>query len=343
MSIVRAKAPLRLGLAGGGTDVSPFCDEYGGCVLNVTIDRSAMASVAPRTDGLVVFNATDLQRTDSVEAARALAVDVGLPLHRAVYNRMIAQFNGGRPAPLTMTTSVDCPPGSGLGSSSALVVAMVAALREVFSAPLGEYEVARLAFEIERRDLGLNGGRQDQYAAVFGGFNFMEFGANERVIVNPLRIKPAIANELEASLLLCYSGASRDSARIIDAQTASVAAGGASLEAMHTLKAEAVAMKEALLFGRVDMMAEILQRGWLAKKGTSSAVSNPQIEALFDVAMANGALAGKASGAGGGGFVLFLAPPDLRPGLARALSANTQGSVEPCRFTDEGVAVWRVG
>jgi D-glycero-alpha-D-manno-heptose-7-phosphate kinase len=161
MLTVRAKAPLRLGLAGGGTDVSPYCDEHGGCVLNVTIDRSAMASITLRDDDRVVFNAVDLGRTDECAAAPELPAGQGLGLHRAAYNRMIRQFNGARPLPLTLTTHVDCPPGSGLGSSSALVVAMVAAFRELLGAPLGEYDTARLAFEIERRDLGLAGGRQD--------------------------------------------------------------------------------------------------------------------------------------------------------------------------------------
>ena len=341
MLTVRAKAPLRLGLAGGGTDVSPYCDEHGGCVLNVTIDRSAMASVTLRDDDRVAFHAVDLGRDDQVAAAPALPTDEGLALHRAVYNRMIGQFNGGRPLPLTLTTHVDCPPGSGLGSSSALVVAMVAAMGGALGAPLGEYDMARLAFEIERRDLGLAGGRQDQYAATFGGFNFIEFGAAERVIVNPLRVKASAANELEASLALYYMGASRDSARIIDAQIADVAAGGRSLEAMHTLKAEAIAMKEALLLGRIDQIADLIRKGWEAKKETSTAVSNPAIERAFAVAEANGALAGKVSGAGGGGFILFVVRPDQRVTLMRALADTGVGSAELFRFTHDGVAVWR--
>jgi D-glycero-alpha-D-manno-heptose-7-phosphate kinase len=341
MLTVRAKAPLRLGLAGGGTDVSPYCDEHGGSVLNVTIDRSALASVTLRDDGQVAFHAVDLGREDACAAEIPLSTDTGLALHRAAYNRMIAQFNGGRPLALTLTTHVDCPPGSGLGSSSALVVAMVAALGEVLGAPLGEYDMARLAFDIERRDLGLAGGRQDQYAATFGGFNFIEFGADERVIVNPLRVKRSTADELEASLALYYMGASRDSAAIIDAQIADVAAGGRSLEAMHTLKAEAIAMKEAVLLGRIDQIAQLLRKGWEAKKATSSAVSNPAIERAFAVAEANGALAGKVCGAGGGGYLVFVVPPERRPSLMRALEAGGEGVSELFHFTHEGVSVWR--
>lgn len=339
--IVRARAPLRLGLAGGGTDVSPYCDEFGGCVLNVTIDLSAFASVALRNDDRVEFKAVDMECDEICAAESNLPIEGRLILHRAVYNRMIQDYAGGRPVALTLTTHVDAPPGSGLGSSSALVVAMVEAMRELLRAPLGEYDVARVAFEIERRDLGLNGGRQDQYAATFGGFNFIEFGAQDRVVVNPLRIKEGTANELESSMLLYHTGASRASARIIDAQSASVIAGGASLEAMHNVKAEAVMMKEALLLGRVEQIAAILRRGWEAKKATSPAVSNPEIEDVFEVAERHGALAGKVSGAGGGGFMLFVVPPEKKPGLGRALSALQRGTVTSCRFTREGVHVWR--
>ena len=342
MSVIRARAPLRLGLAGGGTDVSPFADLHGGLVLNATIDKYAFASVELTDNGTVEFVSTDLQQSETLDVG-VLSTDSGLRLHRGVYNRMMKDFNGGAPIGLRMTTYVESPLGSGLGSSSALVVAMVEALRELLGAPLGEYEVALLAFNIERKDLGLNGGRQDQYAATFGGFNFMEFGKGDRIVVNPLRISKATVNELEASLVLYYTGASRESATIIDNQTNAVAAGGATLDAMHQLKTEATQMKEALLFGDLDRMADILERGWQAKKKTSTAVSNPLIERLFALAMASGARAGKVSGAGGGGFMIFLVDPSRRANLIRALEADDAGQVEPCRFTEDGAMAWRPG
>lgn len=339
--IVRARAPLRLGLAGGGTDVSPYCDTFGGAVLNATIDRFAFASIQPRDDGRIVFRATDLQAAEEHAAAERLPDDEGLRLHRGVYNRMVSEFGGGRPMGLTLTTYVESPLGSGLGSSSALVVAMVEAFRETLNAPLGEYDVARIAFEVERIELALNGGRQDQYAATFGGFNFIEFSAGERVVVNPLRIKQSVVRELEASIVLFSTGASRESARIIDQQAASVSAGGAGLDAMHRVKAEAIAMKEALLFGRVRDMAEILNRGWEAKKETSAAISNPQIERVYAAAKAEGALAGKVSGAGGGGFMVFLVEPERRAAVLRRLSAEPGCETSVCRFTADGAATWR--
>jgi D-glycero-alpha-D-manno-heptose-7-phosphate kinase len=252
MPVVRSRAPLRLGLAGGGSDVSPYCDTFGGAVLNATIDRYATATFEARTDGKIVLISQDTDVVEEMPVVASLPVkESRLVLHRGVYNRMIRDYNGGQAVALTLTTHVESPMGSGLGSSSALVVAMVQLLAQVLRAPLGEYEVARLAYDIERIDLGFAGGRQDQYAAAFGGFNFLELYKNELVIVNPLRIKPHVIWELEASLLLVFTGASRESSNIISTQTQTVSAGGKSLEAMHQLKAEAVAMKEALLFGRI--------------------------------------------------------------------------------------------
>jgi D-glycero-alpha-D-manno-heptose-7-phosphate kinase len=339
--VIRARAPLRLGLAGGGTDLSPFCDEFGGAVINATIDRYAFASFAPRTDGAVVFEATDIDKVDACDAGRPIDAADGLRLHRGVYNRMVRDFADGRPQPMSIVTNVESPLGSGLGSSSALVVALVTLLAEVFSAPLGEYEIAHLAYEIERLDLQLQGGRQDQYAAAFGGFNFIEFGADDRVVVNPLRIGGATIYELESSLVLYFTGASRQSAAVIDDQVRNVREGGSALEAMHLLKQEAVTMKEALLFGRIGDVARIMQRGWEAKRATSSVVSNADIERVFDAAMNAGALGGKVSGAGGGGFLMFVVDPLRRAAVMSALDGLGSGFVTSARFTSEGAISWR--
>ncbi len=337
----RARAPLRLGLAGGGTDLSPYCDQYGGAVLNVTIDRYAFASVIPRHDNRVCFISDDTGVEESFEVDEPLSA-AKLLLHRGVYQRMMADFNGGQREPMTVRTTVDAPAGSGLGSSSALVVALVDALRVVLGAPLGPYDVARLAFDIERIDLALSGGRQDQYAAAFGGLNFIEFLAQERVIVNPLRASDAIINEFECSLVTCFSGRSRQSAEIIDRQTAGLKTADArTVEAMDRLKYDAIEMKRALLVGSIPRMAEIMNDSWKAKQATATGVSTARIDELFDVAMKSGAQAGKVSGAGGGGFMFFIVPPENRYNLMHALN-EAGGQATPVKFITRGSETWHL-
>jgi D-glycero-alpha-D-manno-heptose-7-phosphate kinase len=216
--IIRARAPLRLGLAGGGTDVSPFSDEHGGCVLNATIDLYAQAILEPRDDGRVSFSAQDREEEVELTADADMPDAEPLRLHRGIYRRIVRQFNGGKPLSLKLTTFADAPAGSGLGTSSTMVVCILQAYSEWLQLGLGEYDIAHLAFEIERIELGLAGGKQDQYAAAFGGFNFIEFGAADRVLVNPLRVKDWVINELEASTILYYTGQSRESAHIIQEQ-----------------------------------------------------------------------------------------------------------------------------
>lgn len=336
---MRARAPLRLGLAGGGTDLSPYCDTYGGAILNVTIDRYAHAFIGPATDG-VNLHAADLDVRERFNAREAL--DEGrLQLHRAVHQRFMRDLFDGEWINLSVTTSVDSPPGSGLGSSSALVVALVEAYRSYFDVPMDPYQVARLAFEIERVDLGLAGGRQDQYAAAFGGVNFIEFLADDRVIVNPLRVGQNVLDELETSLVICFSGQSRESSSIIESQQRGmVAADNKTIEAMHTLKEDAIAMKAALLSGQLGVMADILNRSWAAKKRTAPGIQTEAIGHLQTVGMAAGARASKVSGAGGGGFIMFLAPPEQRQGVIQAL--NNKGSrASAVKFTQNGAESWR--
>jgi len=339
---VRARAPLRLGLAGGGSDVSPYCDEYGGLVLNATIDKYAYAIVETFTDDRLELVAADQQQEWRGIATRELDTSGTLGLHRAVYNRIVRDFNGGEPIALRLTTFSDAPAGSGLGSSSTLVVAMIKAFQELLGLSLGDYEVAHLAYEIERFDAGLSGGKQDQYAATFGGFNFMEFYGDNRVIVNPLRVKTWIISELEATILLYFTGVSRESARIIDEQRANFERkDGPTLEAMHRLKDEAVVMKEAILTGDFDLMAKSFRESWIAKKRIAKTVSNRDIDRTFELAVEAGATAGKVSGAGGGGFIMLLVTPARRMDVTRALAA-AGGQVMNCHFTKNGTQGWRV-
>jgi len=339
--IIRARSPLRLGLAGGGTDVSPYCDQFGGAVLNVTIDLYAYAIIEPADDGRVVVSAPDIEGRGEIGDDGAPAGP--LILHRAVYRRFVSQFNGGRPLPCRITTFCDAPPGSGLGTSSTMVVALVKAFAVWLNLALGDYEIAHLAFEIERQDAALSGGRQDQYAATFGGVNFMEFFSRQKVIVNPLRINNWILAELETSLVLFDSGVSRASARIIQEQTDNLRNNsGGTLAALHEIKADAIRMKEHLLKGDFKSFAAVMRESWDAKKRLADAVSNPQIDATIEAAMAAGALAGKISGAGGGGIISLLVAPERRVEVIRALRRR-QGNVLPCHLTRRGTDCWKIG
>lgn len=338
--ITRSRAPLRLGLAGGGTDLSPYCDEFGGAVLNWTIDRFAYAFIERRTDGKVEFWAKDIGVSEILEPSQV--AQSKLLLHRGVYQRIASIYPQLNALSVTVTTTVDAPPGSGLGSSSALVVALVDAFRTHLGLQLGPYDVARLAYEIERVDLALSGGRQDQYAATFGGPNFIEFFSDNRVVVSPLRVHRRIIAELETSLVTCFSGRSRDSAAIIDQQTSRMSnPADRAVDAMHRLKADAHSMMRALIEGDIEQIAAILNRSWESKKATASAVSNPRLEELFDLARANGAIGGKVSGAGGGGFMMLVVPPEDRLQLIEALNA-ANAVAGPVKFVDTGCEAWQV-
>ena len=338
---IRARAPLRLGLAGGGTDLSPYCDQHGGAILNATIARYAYAHLSFRDDRRLCFMAHDINHEDIVPLAAELPLDSGLILHRAVHNRIARDFLDGRIHAVTVTSTVDAPPGSGLGASSALVVALVEAYRAAFGLPLGRYDVARLAFEIERNDLGLAGGRQDHYAAAFGGVNFMEFLPGDRVIVNPLRIANSYLCEFEASLIVCFTSQSRASAIIQDQVKAATENDRGAVEAMHQLKSDAVDMKQALLGGNIRQVAEVLNRSWRAKRRTSKSVSNAKIEEIFELGLKNGAVAGKISGAGGGGFLMFITDPEHRYRLVSAL--NESGApASSVQFTEGGAESWAI-
>jgi len=340
--IIRARAPLRLGFGGGGTDVSPYCDTYGGYVLNATIDRYAYAVIKVLDTNVVRFIATDLQKQQELPLASSYVLDQYLDLHKAVYNEIVKNYNFNKSLSIEVTTFCDAPAGSGLGSSSTLVVAMVRAYMELLNLPLDDYTIAQLAYKIERIDCGQLGGRQDQFSATFGGFNFMEFYAENRAVVNSLRIKNWIICELEASLILFYTGVSRESAKIIHDQSSKISQGSNdTLQAMHSIKEEAVHMKECLLRGHFDGYVESMRQGWISKKNSSKTVSTPIIEEIHEAAIKSGALAGKVSGAGGGGFMMFFVPTDKRMNLIRTLE-KFDGKISNCHFTKHGSQAWRI-
>ena len=337
--IYRSKAPLRIGLAGGGTDVSPYSDEFGGAILNATLSLYAHASIEPTTDNTITIQALDRKEEEQFEWSTTLPINGKLDLLKGVYNRIQKDY-GIKQGGFKLSTFVDAPAGSGLGTSSTLVVAIIGAFVEMLKLPLGDYDIAHYAYDIERNDLMLSGGKQDQYAATFGGVNFMEFYGNDKVIVNPLRIRQEYLNELENNLVLYYTATSRESATIIKEQQSNVKEKNVgSIDAMHQLKEQSRMMKEALLKGRLNEIGEILDYGFEQKRLMAKSISNSLIEDIYTAAKAAGASGGKISGAGGGGFMTFYCPGNNRYKVIEAL-LQFGGEVKNYQLTQHGLTTW---
>lgn len=339
--IYRSKAPLRIGLAGGGTDVSPYCDLYGGAILNATISLYAYASIELLPEQRIIIEALDRDEVVSYAKTDELPIDGVLDLATGAYNHIVRKY-GPMPSGFKLSTVVDAPAGSGLGSSSTLMVAIIGAFAEWLNLPLGEYDIAQMAYDIERVELAMAGGKQDQYAATFGGVNFMEFYEGNKVIVNPLRIKPEYLYELENNLLLYFTATSRLSSTIIEAQSQNVKdKNKESIDAMHHLKEQALMMKEAILKGNIDEIGSILDFGFRFKKQMAQGISNSKMDELYEVALKAGATGGKISGAGGGGFMMFYCPGNTRYGVKKALESYN-GHFSPYQFTERGLFSWHM-
>jgi D-glycero-alpha-D-manno-heptose-7-phosphate kinase len=337
--IYRSKAPLRIGLAGGGTDVSPYCDLYGGAILNASISLYAYASIELIAGPEIILEAIDRKESVSCPLNAPLPIDGHLDLAKGACNRLLKDY-GPLPSGFKLTTYVDAPAGSGLGTSSTLLVTILGAFAEWLRLPLGEYDIAHMAYEIERLELKMAGGKQDQYAASFGGVNFMEFYGEGKVIVNPLRIKPSYLYELENNLLLYFTATSRLSSAIIESQSKNVVEKKQeSIEAMHQLKEQSRMMKEALLKGNLDEIGPILDFGFRHKKQMAKDISNPMIEELYGAALKAGATGGKITGAGGGGFMMFYCPRNTSYKVREALS-HFGGSFRTYQFAEKGLFTW---
>lgn len=338
--IIKSRAPLRLGLAGGGTDVSPYSDMYGGAILNATISSYAYATIEPLQNGKIEFASGHTNEILAFNTVAELPINNrAYELQCGVYNHVVKNYSH-KPLSFRMTTWIDAPQGSGLGTSSTLVVAILGAFVEWLKLPLGKYDIAHKAFEIERIEMGMAGGKQDQYAATFGGVNYLEFLANDKVIVNPLSIKEDVLHELESNLVLYFTETNRESATIISHQVENVKQNKTeAVEAMHKLKEQAQLMKECLLRGDVDHIGEVLNMGWVNKKKMATQISNSLLDSIYETALQHGATGGKISGAGGGGFMFFYCPGTTRLQVSQAL-AQFGGRLKSFTFTQQGLTTW---
>jgi D-glycero-alpha-D-manno-heptose-7-phosphate kinase len=341
--LYRSKAPFRLGIAGGGTDVSPYSDLYGGAVLNVTVNLFAYATIRPLENGKVRFVHTNDQIVEEFDAVPQLPIEGPLVLQRGIYNSIVSRYNNGKPLSFELTTFMDVPSGSGLGTSSTLVVSILGAFTEWLRLPLGKYDIAHYAYEIERLDLKMAGGKQDQYSATFGGVNFIEFLEGDKVIVNPLRIADNILQEWAFNTILFYTNQQRQSTHIIEEQSENVKNNNVdSLDAMHKVKKEAFRMKNSLLRDELCELGEALNTSWVNKKKMARHISNAQIDQVYETALDNGALGGKISGAGGGGFMFFYCPGNTRYQVSEALNGLGLGKTISFEFCKKGLTTWTV-
>tara|TARA_B100000941_G_scaffold288307_1_gene264962 strand:- start:896 stop:1933 length:1038 start_codon:yes stop_codon:yes gene_type:complete len=339
----RSQSPLRLGIAGGGSDVSPYSDIHGGKIVNMTIDMYTYCTIELLDTNYVELQALDLKLTEKHKIEK-LEINGKLKLHKAIYNKICSFFLNNNFIGVKILTYSDAPPGSGLGSSSSMVVAILSAFKKALKLPLGSYDLAHLAFEIERIDCEETGGKQDQYAATFGGINFMEFYCNDRVIVNPLEISEETRLELQSHILLYFTNISRESKNIIKNQIETARSNkneDSSLISMHKIKELAIKTKEYLLNGDILNISIALKESWIEKKKLSSNISNQIIEDATDVAFQNGANSVKVTGAGGGGFIMIMSDPNYHPILKYKLN-KLGGYTRKIQITNTGSQAWKV-
>ena len=330
--VIRGRAPLRISFGGGGTDVAPFCEEQGGAIIGSTINKYAYCSIVPRDDDQIVVHSLDFDMTVKYNTNENYVYDGKLDRVTAALNAMDIKQG------CEVYLQCDAPPGSGLGTSSTVMVAMLTAMSRWKGTMMDAYAMADLAYQVERLDLKIDGGYQDQYASTFGGFNFIEFHGRNNVVVNPLRIKKDIIHELQYNLLLCYTGKVHVSANIIKDQVQNYEKQDA-FQAMCEVKALAYALKDELLKGNHHSFGKLLDYGWQSKKRMSNKISNPQIDELYEEALKAGAMGGKLLGAGGGGFLLLYCPYNVRHKVAARMELMG-GQLTDWNFELRGAQSW---
>lgn len=334
--IIRSKAPFRVSFGGGGTDMPPYCREHGGCVISTAIDRHVYVTLEPRDDKKnrvfslnnndeLIFKKGDTEYTSNFEIFKGIINDLEIE----------DGFN--------ITTYSELPVGSGMGGSSSLSVALIGALNNYYNFGLSKHEVAQKAYDIERIELEQKGGYQDQFAAAYGGFNFIEF--TNSVEVFPVSGTVELVNELQYRLILCYIGGSHFSSDIqVEVLRGYEIQKKSYLEAMQDLKNVALSMRtiiESNDFGLLNEFGELLHKGWLAKKSLSSKISNKEIEHFYLTSRKFGVLGGKLLGAGGGGHLLLFSKPNKKHRVIQELE-KIGGKIVNFHFNPKGLEVWNI-
>ncbi len=337
--IIRSRSPVRVSSGGGGTDVSPYCDEKGGCVVSATVNKYSYSTLQTRADQEIHLESADFLKNIRFGHVNDIVYNNELDLIKAVIKRFNTTGVG-----LSVFMRSDVPPKSGLGSSAAAFAAMIGLFNHMRrEKKMTDYEVAELAYKLEREELKIGGGKQDQYATVFGGLNYIEFG-NNWVRVNPLRMKKDHILELEKNMILLYTKPreTRDGGDIIRDQTKSyVNREQDVIKAFDKTKEIAEEMRFALLRGDLNRFGQLLHEGWETKKRFSPMIANGYINDIYDLAIKNGAVGGKMTGAGGGGFMLFYCEPNKEHKVVEKME---QAGLKPFSFTFDfdGLQTWDV-
>lgn len=337
MKIWKARAPMRIGFFGGGTDVSPYDQQYGGKVLNCTINLFVRCMMRPSPTPGITIRSLDLEEVSRNVTGRQW--DGRLSLPQAVLDS-VREARGDLPEGVELTMFSDAPPGSGLGSSSALVVSMLKLLYMAYGIPVDMHELAEQAYKIERIDMGIPGGRQDQYAAAFGGMAVYHFGG-PRVIVEPVISDPAALLELESCLIIGYIGDRKLLRYHLMQDQVRRLVEGDTLRYHDETKAFVDEATKLLRSSRIADFGRLLHDAWEVKKAFSPHIAPPIVDEVYELARANGAWGGKITGAGGGGFMVFACPFGQRLHLERVLT-NAGVHVRPFSFVTHGVQSWSI-
>ena len=337
MAII-SKAPLRISFAGGGTDLEPFCSTHGGCVLSATINQYAYVKIEPNpslTEDTWEFCSPDLNETqivkgniDNWDTARSTLL---INAYKYLYQTYLFEL-----LPVKITGYCEAPPGSGLGSSSAYTVATVSAINRYYSLGLSKYDIAKVSHHIERIVCGMPGGKQDQYASTFGGINFIEF--KDQTLVNPIELPESVSEQIQMSTMLYYVGQPRNTV-VIEDNIKNLVENKDTVNKTFELKENCNKFFKAITTGNHNMISSLMNENHQIKKQLSSKIIEPYIEEIYQVAISNGASAGKICGAGGGGHMIFFTDFLNRHKLVNALNQKS-GHIVPFVFTNKGVQTW---
>jgi D-glycero-alpha-D-manno-heptose-7-phosphate kinase len=339
--IYRSKVPFRISFGGGGTDMPSYTKNYTGAVINTTIRLFTHTSLQLRDDTKVTFKWVNKDEFETHDFSNELDCSYGLKLFKATHNHICKKYNI-EPIGYDIVSYQDVPTGSGLGTSSTLIVSLIGVYMELFNLPLGEYDIAEMAIQIERVELKENGGQQDQYAAAFGGWNYMEF-KGDNVIVNPLRIKDKVQDELENNILLYYTNFTRRSSDVLKEQIKNIEEENkTSLLSLHGLVEQAKLIKDCLIKGKIEELGEILDYGFKQKSALAKGITTPEIQILYDTALKAGATGGKISGAGGGGFIFFYCPNNTKYNVIKELDKLNMGYAQTFTWNKFGLRTWKI-